>query len=398
MFSRLQISDRRERWMVGLTDAVLAAAGAAVHPFARRLTAAPPHRILLVRLERIGDLLMTRDAMAAVRSLAPAAHVDLVVGSWNVALARLLGVADSIEQADAPWLARSAGGDGIGRLARRFRGWHSRRYDLAINFEGDIRSHALMALAAAPRRIGFDMAGGGPLLTDCVRYDPREHTAANALRLVEHAFAKPPGSLRPGLLPPLAVPPAAEERARQLLGRPPGRDSAPLVGIHVSGGREIKQWALSRFAGVGRRLAEEAGAVLVMTGSTGDRPAIEAVRRLLPAHVSVIDLARDLDLVTLAAALRLLDVFITGDTGPMHLAAAVGTPLVAIFGPSDPARWGPLSPGARVVRAGIACSPCNRIRRPPARCVGHVPDCLEAVDATRVFEAARELLELVSKL
>ncbi len=79
---------------------------------------------------------------------------------------------------------------------------------------------------------------------------------------------------------------------------------------------------------------------------------------------------------------------ITGDTGPMHLAAALDVPLVAVFGPSDPRRWGPASGRAHVVRADLACSPCNRIRRPPARCRGHVPDCLAAVTADQVYEAA----------
>jgi ADP-heptose:LPS heptosyltransferase len=95
-----------------------------------------------------------------------------------------------------------------------------------------------------------------------------------------------------------------------------------------------------------------------------------------------------IDLVTLAAVLERLDVFVTGDTGPMHLAAAVGTPVVAVFGPSDAARYAPRGNRHRVVRIDLPCSPCNRIRRPPARCVGHTPDCLSGIDVQRVLEAA----------
>ena len=83
---------------------------------------------------------------------------------------------------------------------------------------------------------------------------------------------------------------------------------------------------------------------------------------------------------------------VTGDTGPMHLAASVGTPIVAVFGLSLPARYGPRSAEARVVRIDLPCSPCNRIRRPPARCVGHTPDCLEGIAVSRVLEAAHSLL------
>jgi ADP-heptose:LPS heptosyltransferase len=99
-----------------------------------------------------------------------------------------------------------------------------------------------------------------------------------------------------------------------------------------------------------------------------------------------------LDLVTLAAALASFDVLITGDTGPMHLAAAVDTPVVALFGPSHPARYGPLATRQRVIRIDLPCSPCGQVRLPPARCRGHVPDCLDGIRVETVVAAAAELL------
>jgi ADP-heptose:LPS heptosyltransferase len=84
---------------------------------------------------------------------------------------------------------------------------------------------------------------------------------------------------------------------------------------------------------------------------------------------------------------------LTGDTGPMHLAAAVGTPIVAVFGPSDPRRYAPRGPHDRVVRVDLPCAPCNRIRLPPARCTGRTPDCLALVTPERVFEAAAAILD-----
>ena len=91
-------------------------------------------------------------------------------------------------------------------------------------------------------------------------------------------------------------------------------------------------------------------------------------------------------------SLERLALLVTGDTGPMHLAAAVGTPVVAIFGPSDPIRYAPKTTRVRILRVDLPCSPCNRIRLPPARCVGHVPDCLEGVAAEAVYAAAMDLL------
>ena len=86
-----------------------------------------------------------------------------------------------------------------------------------------------------------------------------------------------------------------------------------------------------------------------------------------------------------------LDLLITGDTGPMHLAAAMGTPVVALFGPSDPRRYGPLTEDARILRVDLPCSPCGQVRLPPERCRGHVPDCMDGISVAMVLAAADEL-------
>ena len=93
----------------------------------------------------------------------------------------------------------------------------------------------------------------------------------------------------------------------------------------------------------------------------------------------------------LAAVLHAAALLLTGDTGPMHLAAAVGTPVLAVFGPSMPWRYGPLVEPHRVVRVDLPCSPCNRIRLPPERCQGHTPDCLAEVHVEAVVAAGRSL-------
>jgi ADP-heptose:LPS heptosyltransferase len=270
-----------------------------------------------------------------------------------------------------------------------------RGYDLSINFEPDVRSHGLMRLAGTGYRVGFDNGGGGPLLSRSADFDPTLHTSVNGLRLVALAFDVPPASLvdrhlasaRQGR-PRLITTELSRQRASDLLRTL----KRPLVGLHVGGGRPIKQWPLDRFAEVGGRLARERDASLVFTGSTDDREAVGRVRAALATDAQAIDLSGQLDLGALAAVLERLDLLITGDTGPMHLADAVATPVVAVFGLSDPRRYGPITPGSRVVRIDLACSPCNRVRQPPLRCVGHTPDCLESIAAAHVYEAAREAL------
>lgn len=381
----LHISDRRERALVATADRIFAALTALAKPFRRRQPSRTPTRILVLRLERIGDLLMTLPALADLRAFAPGAEIDLVVGSWNADLARAIDPVTRVMCLDASWLAREVEGRGVLSLiaaARQLRGTH---YNLAINFEPDIRGNLMIAASGAEWTAGYSSGGGGPLLDVALDCDTSAHTSDNARRLVATIFKSSIPAEQP---PTLVVPSAAHENVSRLL-----IDAGqPLIGIHLSGGRAIKQWPVERFADVGRRLVEHSGATIVLSGAPGDRAMVEAVKSRLPAH-KVIDVAGHADLLTLAGLIERLDLLVTGDTGPMHLAVAVGTPVVAVFGPSDPARYAPRGPLDRVVRVDLPCSPCNRIRLPPARCVGHTPDCLEFITVNDVFSAATSVLD-----
>ncbi len=389
MFEHLQISNRRERWLVGCADAALAPLAAMNGWRSGPAPEAPPRRVLLLRLERIGDLLMTLDAIRAVRERAPAAEIRLAVGSWNADLARLLPAVDRVDTIDASWLSQEGTRSRPRDVAARILEWRRDELDLAINFEPDIRSNALLAASGARRRLGYATGGGGGFLTSALDYDRTIHTAANALRLVARALpAGGPAGAAAG--PALRIPPEAEARAARRLKRHghPG----PLVGINPGAGRAVKEWPPARFAAAAAALAEHDEATVVLLGSAAETSTAAAVRDALPPQVRLVDLAGDAPLVDLAAVLRRLDVLITADTGPMHLAATLGTPAVGIFGPSDPARYAPRSPRSAVVCADLWCRPCNRMRRPPRRCGSGTPDCLSRVGIDAVVDAARRLL------
>jgi lipopolysaccharide heptosyltransferase II len=387
MFDSLHIADRRERLMVGVADLVLAPLGWV----RRRRRTAAPQRILLLRLERIGDLLMTLEAIRDVRTYWPDAQIDIAVGSWNAPLARLLTDVNRVEIVDVPWLAREDNAPSWPALMAQARRWRARRYDLVLNFEPDIRSNLLAWLSGAAARVGYSSGGGRALLTDARGYEPIEHVALNARRLAARAAGRtPPGApdnldLWPRLMPP----PDAVDRARTVLGT----NRRPLVGMHVSGGRQSKQWHVDRFAATARQLARDHSATIVLTGAPADRALVDLARSAL-RDVPFVDASGALDLPTLAALLAELDLLVTSDTGPMHLAAAMGTPVVALFGPSDPRRYGPLVVASRVLRVDLWCSPCGRVRLPPARCRGHVPDCMDGISVEAVVSAAAELLTI----
>jgi ADP-heptose:LPS heptosyltransferase len=131
----------------------------------------------------------------------------------------------------------------------------------------------------------------------------------------------------------------------------------------------------------------------VLTGTPEDRPLVDEAEARLKMHgINSLRLEGHVDLIVSGGILSLSRLLLTGDTGPMHLAAAVGTPVLAVFGPSMPWRYGPLVDQHRIVRVDLTCSPCNRIRLPPERCRGRVPDCLDQVTTKAVIAAGRELL------
>jgi lipopolysaccharide heptosyltransferase II len=388
VFDDLQIYDWRERWAVGLADAGLRVLAAPSRLARSPGSPAPPRRVLVLRLERIGDLLMTHEALALLRSRLPSADIDLVVGSWNGPLAHAMAVANRVDPLDAPWLARDRPGSSWTRLRAHARGWRRLGYDLAINLEPDIRSNLLLWWSGAARRVGYFTGGGGALLTDAAAYDPALHTHNNAMRLVR--LVTPGAAAAPSASPRLQLPEAAHERARGLLAPALG---AMCIGIHASGGRPVKQWHAGRFAEVATALAREYRATIVLTGAPADAAIVREVEAGIPAGVRVLNVCGQGDVLDLAAVIERLAVFVTGDTGPMHLAAAVGTPVVALFGPSVPARYAPRAAVSRLVRVDLPCSPCNRIRLPPDRCRGHVPDCLDGISADHVIDVTRGLLE-----
>ena len=390
--ARLTIYDRRERALVRLADTLLLPIKLARRVWAPRRgfgpahSAGAPRRILCLRLERIGDLLMALPALAELRALAPEAEIDLVVGSWNQDLAGAIPGITRVETADAAWLTRDGTGSAAAPLITRALAWRHRKYDLAINFEPDIRSNLTLRAAHAKRSAGYISGGGGAFLDVALEYDATSHTEDNALALVRAALGASSGA-RP--TPVLAVPDDRRAKAASMLAALPG---TRRIGIHVSGGRAIKQWPETRFREVAEHLVRDRDASLVLTGAPADRAQVEIVRSALPPD-RVLDLSAGTDLLTTAAVIQQLDLFVTGDTGPMHLARAVGTPIVAIFGPSDPRRYGPRGARDVIVRIDLPCSPCNRIRLPPARCTGHTPDCLNGIATAQVLAAIDEVLE-----
>jgi lipopolysaccharide heptosyltransferase II len=166
----------------------------------------------------------------------------------------------------------------------------------------------------------------------------------------------------------------------ELLSRHGIDASKPLVAINPVAKWETKLWSQASFARLADRLIDRCGARVVFTGIGQDRPVIAGIlsRMAFPA----VSLAGETSLKTLAALYRRCRLLISTDTGPMHLGCAVGTPVIALFGPTAPWRTGPYGERHRVIRTGIACSPCFK-----RTCPIGTGECMRQISAVRVFEA-----------
>ena len=393
-----RIYDPRERIAVGAFDVLLRLLSPALRlrPERDRLDVRDVKRILALRLDRLGDFLTTLPALKALRDAAPDAHLELAVGSWNEPIARRLPFIDSVRIVDTPWAAWGAWGKKVRfRDAREALRGHrdlreKTRPDLAIDFQGDVRVLLLMATTRAKLRAGYDDTGGSYLLTHRGRWDEKRSWYWQNLELVRALFPDAESDLRPVNF----VTPGDREQAKPLIGE----SSRPLVGIHPSAGRALKQWETEKFAALADKLS--ARARVIVTGTSGDRALVETI---VAKATSKPETLVGSELATFAAVVERFDVFITGDTGPMHLSHAVGTPNVAIFGPSDPVRYGPDEPDEpdeqaalgrrRVVREPVYCSPCNMIRRPPRECArATAPDCIAGISVEQVLDAVTDAL------
>ncbi len=388
-----RVTQPLERLMV-----TMASAGARlVVPFLAPASTSPPVEVLVLRLDRIGDVLMSLPALHALRAALPEAKIRLAVGEWSREIAKDAPV-DEVLIWSAPWVGRKdEGALAMGSLFQAARSRLLTRPDLAIDLQGDSRAIWLMAATGARSRVGYANTGSAALLTAIADLDEGVNFVEQNHRAIEIALGRS--------LPRKPFQWLNEERRKRGATLLAARLAAaglerrgPVIGIHPGAGRRIKEWPVERFIELGRRLVNEKGAVLVLSGSASEANKAEAIRSALQG--AVLDLSGGLDLGAFAEVMSAFDAFISGDTSAMHFACALGVPSVAIFGPSDPRRY--FSGGDQGFGSGrrhialapaLWCSPCNLIRRPPEECdSAPVPECLAQVTTAAVFDAAADVL------
>jgi len=381
--------------MVAVADAL----ARVVAPLLPRAPSGPPKDVLVLRLDRIGDVLMSLPALHALRAALPGARIRLAVGEWSRDIARDAPV-DEVLVWSAPWVGRRHEGAATAvDLFKAAGSLRSRPPDLAIDLQGDLRAIWLIATTGARARIGYANTGSAAFLTSVVDLNEDVNFVEQNYRAIETAIgASVPRRPFRWLHDDDERRTRGRARLAAALSAARIHPAGPLIGIHPGAGRSIKEWPIDRYVALSQRLVAEKSATLVLTGSESEKALTAVVARTNPT--AILDLAGELDLQTLAEVMSGFDAFVSGDTSAMHFACALGVPSVAIFGPSDPSRYfsgGALGFGSTVKHIALSpriwCSPCNLIRRPPEECErAPAPECLTAIDTGAVFDALSEVL------
>jgi heptosyltransferase-2 len=329
---------------------------------------------------------MTIPALLELRRVLPRAHITLATRPWAEGLFRDADFLDDILIYDRP--RRSPGA-----LLRQVREWRSRSFDLAILFQNAFEAAAIAGLARVPLRVGYSTDGRRPLLTHPLAlpaWRSERHEVFYYLNIVSELERLLYGAARVEEQEPRFMLGVSEERKRdalQMLSQHGARGGRKLVALCPgSTNSRAKRWPAERFAALADRLIEEMYAKILLVGSADEVEVSQEVARLM-RHKPVM-LTGETDLAQLTAILCVVDLLVTNDTGPAHIAAALGRPTLVIFGPTDPRTTRPFSALAEVVRRPPDCAPCM-LRDCP---IDH--RCMTAISHEEVFQRAARMMNV----
>lgn len=313
-----------------------------------------PKRVLIIKPSSLGDVIHASPILPALRALLPEAHVSWVV---NASLRSLLEGRPDLDEV----IAYDKGGSGL--TARGFIGVSKlcvalakRRFDLTIDLQGLLRSGIMTAAARSPIRVGLEDAREGSRFFYSHRVSASRTSVHAVDRVMLVAEALGAESPKPEFMLPIRE--QDDEWARRALEGLSG----PRLILNMGARWETKRWPVEHFAEVARRAVSEFGAGVVAVGASEDQHLAEALQRNLGA-IPVLDLCGRTNLLQLAALARRADLFLSNDTGPIHLAAAVGAPVVGVYTSTSPDLTGPYGPNAVAVQSGAPSSASDYKKR-----------------------------------
>lgn len=330
-------------------------------------------KILIRGPNWVGDAVLAIPALKAIRERFPAAEITLLVRPWVAGLFSAAPYVDKVWSENKPTTLKS-----WVSIMRDIRG---QRFDTALLLPNSFESALMMFLGGVRQRIGYATDGRRWMLTDPVtRASERRHQIHYYLDLAKALSAVTDR-------PSISIEATSSERqsARELLATERISEKTAFLVLNPGAAYgSAKRWHQERFANVADNLARELDLQVAIIGSGAERPIADQIRAGMKSQTAVLNGKTSLE--TLIGVLAESSLMITNDSGPMHIAAALGIPTVAIFGPTDEINTGPFGPRTRVVKHAVECSPCL-LRDCP---IDH--RCMNAVTVDEVCRAAKELV------
>jgi ADP-heptose:LPS heptosyltransferase len=382
----ISMESKWKRAAATAADAFLTAGASLMGARAETRGLPPNPRVLVVRCDHIGDAVMATTVLPAIREALRPATLDVLVASWTAALFEAHPAVDRVHVVDTPWwlAARHA------KLHRQLAGWlrlpraiymlRSCQYDVAIDLRGDLR-HILcfLALSGARERVASDRSGGRRLLTRCWHDQPQLHEVEKNAAIM--ALLGVGGALRLSSPRAASLPSCLSSPELAMLER-------GFIALAPCGNKPSRDWPIARAAELARLVSERLFLGVVFVGGPDQSAAGEVVRAAAPR--SVVNLAGRSTLLESCGALARARVAVAVDSGPMHLAAMMQAPVLALFGAGDEQRFRPWTDRSRIVRTPAVCScrgtSCDRTG-------DGVAACMSDLAAEQVFDALCEMLE-----
>ncbi len=345
--------------------------------------AKPPKRVLLIQLGDIGDVVLSLPLVAAVQESFADVRVAMLVRDKATELARCCPLLEAVYSvAPQRGIGELRQTVALARILRR------QRFDWVVDLRTGTRGALLARLSGAPHRIAYFEAGEF-LRNACFQHliipdsTPHTHILDYNLQLLGAFGCRPATNDRP-----LLDPAPYRQTARDLLEQHGIATRRPLIAIQPFSLWPYKEWSEDNFAACIDQLQANLDAAVVLCGTKAEHPRAERLQARCRGRVH--NLAGTTSLGTYAALLEQCDLLISVDSAGPHIAAAVATPTVTIYGPSSPRTWAPRGPKHRVVQGDAPCVPCCRTG---CNGDGRESRCLATLPADRVVAAAAELLD-----
>ena len=331
-------------------------------------------KILLIRLSSLGDVVLTTPAIRAVRAHFRDAYIAMLVAKQS---------ADALHENphlnEIITFDRFAKDKDTGEMLRIIRHLRKRKFTLAIDLQRKFRTEILMYFSGAVERVGK-----GRLCTIRVQEQGNKHATVHYFDLL-HAVGIPAADQRLELFLAESERSDAAKRLDTV-----GVDKMTLnVGLFPGAGWELREWMPERFAAIGDRVVAQFNADVLVFGGPKESELVQTVVNLMDAPA--IPFAGNLEIRQFAACIEQCDLFLTNDTGPMHIAAAVGTPTVSLFGPGNHIRFQPIGAMHQTIRHDVPCSPCKQFTD---KCKDNI--CMKGIAVDEVWHSISHALEKLS--